>query len=187
MGNQDIREMHKLLFEECVWLRTCYNNFNMLFWSGTYIEELLRKSAAIFFDDINRMYVEYFIVLVARITDPAKSLGKDNLTIYSLNEALEQEGVMTPEIKDLVVSIGLYRNRILDARNKLVSHMDKNAFLCGGSLGGHAGPELEQFFDDIQTYMNLSGDLVGNGPSDFSVTSRKGDVLDLIKVLEKGV
>ncbi len=65
---------------ECIWLRGCYNTFAALYESGSEVKEVLSAAASSFFSDLNRILLEYCWLQVCKITDPANSSGRDNLT-----------------------------------------------------------------------------------------------------------
>jgi hypothetical protein len=80
-----------------------------------------------------------------------------------------------------------YRNLIKDSRNKLLSHLDKESVLMGQPIGEHAKDEVTAFFQSLYGYVDAVGNAVGIGPLDFRTTVGPGDVLDLVKVLKRGV
>ncbi len=46
---------------------------------------------------------------------------------------------------------------------------------------------MRMFFENLQNYFDVVGNAIGVGPLDFSNSSCRGDVHDLIKVLRKGL
>lgn len=109
--------------------------------------------------------------------------GDDNLTVKYLVEALTQHGRMTSDICEIARRLDTYRELINDARNKLVSHADRAAFLRNAVLGGHTEEAVEQFVRDLQRFNDLVGEAVGEGPLDYQATSCSGDVHDLLRAL----
>lgn len=136
MTTTELQKAFLTLRDQCEWLRTCYNNFNALYDGPD--EEVLRASAETFFTDLNKLMVEYYVVLVARITDNATSAGKPNLTISYITACLDDEGLLTHEIIEICARIHDYRTTILDARNKIVSHLDRDALMNSGEFGAHS-------------------------------------------------
>ena len=51
----------------------------------------------------------------------------------------------------------------------------------------HTKEEAEAFFENLQNYNDAVGLSVGVGPLDFRTMAGEGDVLDLIRVLERGL
>lgn len=169
--------------EECIWVQTCVNTFQSLYQGGSKVDSLLRKSAAAFFTELNIVLVEYWVLIVCRITDPACTRGNGNLTVKYLLEALTQHGLMTSDIAETAGRLDTYRELINDARNKLVSHADRAAFLQNAVLGEHTEEAVKQFVEDLQRFNDLVGEGIGEGPLDYQATSCPGDVHDLLRAL----
>ncbi len=169
--------------DECIWLRTCYDTFHALFGGNEETDRVLKRVAPVFFTDLNVMMVEYWFMVASRITDPSRTMSRENLTVRNLLEGLREHGVCTPEIEATATALQDYRDLIQDARNKLVSHADKAAFLGKKALGGHHEGALLKFLQDLQSFNDLFGEAVGEGPLDFSGTSGPGDAYDLIRAL----
>lgn len=170
--------------EECIWLQTCFNTFQALYSGGQSIESLLQRSAPAFFADLNIVLVEYWVLIVSRLTDPAITLGRENLTAKFLVQALGQLGLLTPEIEATAKGLQNYRSLVNEARNRLVSHADRSAFLQAAALGQHSEAAVGQFVRDLQRFNDLVGEAVGEGPLDYQITSGPGDVYDLLRVLK---
>lgn len=170
--------------DECIWLRTCHDTFHALFDGDEETERVLKRTAPLFFTDLNLILVEYWFMVASRITDPARTMGRENLTVRNLLEDLRDQDASTPEIEAAAAALQGYRSLIEGARNRLVSHADKAAFLAKASLGGHSEAALLQFLHDLQIFNDLVGNAVGEGPLDISGTSGSGDAYDLIRALK---
>jgi hypothetical protein len=164
--------------EQCIWLRCCYNSYVTLFESGHETLDLLHRSAGIFFHDINIIFIEYILLQICKITDPAVTQGKENLTIEYFNRRLRCK--MGHEISCYSEKIHNYRRIIGKARNKRISHLDKISALSGKNLGEHAEDDVYMFFDNLQKYVDAVGCIVGEGPLDFTTTAGPGDAEDLL-------
>lgn len=171
--------------ESCIWLRNCYNTFNHLFNSGPETEGTLRRIASEFFGDLNSILQEYFFLQARRVTDPAATGSRENLTPQNINAGLTTAGLMTQEISDLSASILGYRVLISDISNRVVAHPDKAIALCPGLVGAHSKHEIESFMDNLQDYTDAVGIVLGVGPLDYRVQSGPGDVQDLLGALRR--
>lgn len=60
--------------------------------------------------------------------------------------------------------------------------------VCVGDrpLGEHDSDEVGAFFENLQKYCDAVGNAIGVGPLDFRFAPGKGDVLDLIGVVQRG-
>lgn len=179
----EVRQAFVAFREESIWVQTCFNTFHSLYHGGPTVDSLLRKSAVAFFNDLNIILIEYWILIVCRLTDPARTNGNTNLTVAYFVAALKQHEISTSSIEETAVQLTAYRNMVIDARNKLVSHADKTAFLKNNILGEHTNEAVEQFIQNLQHFNDLVGEAIGEGPLDYQVTSCPGDVQDLLRTL----
>jgi hypothetical protein len=169
---------------ESVWLRSIYDTSFALYSSGTETETILKKVAPAFFGDLNHILIEYWILVVCRLTDPAISLGRENLTAANLVASLEDLKLMTEEIRIHANGLQKYRSLLNTARNRAVSHADKATFLQPELLGEHQEYQVADFLEDLQKFNDLVGIALGEGPLDFRGTSGPGDAYDLIHFLK---
>lgn len=179
-----LRDQFVAFRAECIWLRDCYNTFTTLF-DEDETRTLLEQSAVIFFGDLNRVLQEYCYLQVCKITDPATSFGRVNLTVEAMNDALKLAGLLTPEIEKHSAVMMRYRGLIKGSRNRLISHLDAKTILKGAAIGGHDAHEVTAFFDAVQKYCDEVGRAVGEGPLDFRWSPGAGDVIDLLQVLKR--
>ena len=184
MNSTTLQALFLAFREQCIWLRSCYNTYLSLYESDERTTKALNDSAHLFFQDLNRILIEYVLLQVCKITDPAETAGHKNLTFEGLNAELCNDGLMTQEIADLSAGLSHYRDLVKDARNKLLGHLDRETILNDLPIGEHAEQEVTEFFSCLQGYVDAVGNAVGVGPLDFRATPGSGDVLDLIWVLK---
>lgn len=187
MNTNSLQETFLAFREQCIWLQTCFDTYTALYESGEDTENLMMATAPHFFHDLNLLLIEYCLLQICRLTDPARSFGRDNLTVHHINEMLENEKMLTDEIAKSSDGIASYRDIIVDSRNKIISHADKSALLNGGTLGEHQQEDVIQFFKCLYRYVDEVGNAVGVGPLDFRSTYGSGDVFDLIRYLKAGL
>ena len=180
-----IQEGFIKLRNEAIWLRQTVNTFNDLFDSGPETERILNESAALFFADLNRMMQEYAILLVCRLTGPAESFRKANLSTQRLTKLMHNERRLTPEIERLDASLTAYGELLKPARNKVVAHSDLEAHVNSTALGAHGEEVMVEFFENLQAYFDAVGNAIGVGPLDFRHAPGPGDVIDLVRKLNE--
>lgn len=185
MVTNDLEEAFLTFREQCIWLQTCFNIHAALFESDEKTSDVLSSTAPQFFHDLNLILVEYCLLQVCRLTDPARSAGKDNLTVEYINSLLQDEGLLTSEILDASNGLSLYRSLINDSRNWIISHADKRALLDSLPIGEHSEADISVFFENLYRYVDSVGTVVGVGPVDFRTTSGAGDSLDLLRHLTR--
>lgn len=137
---QELQQTFITFREECIWLRNCYNTYQTLFEDEEETCGILCKNAGIFFQDLNRILIDYIFLQVCKITDPEMTGNKRNLTINFINTALEKKQLFSEEINKYSSDILRYRGFLVDARNKLISHLDLQAVSSGEAIGEGAYP-----------------------------------------------
>ena len=183
MTTEQVQTVFLEFRDQCIWLQCCYNTYCELFESDEETTKILQDAAHIFFHDLNNILMEYIILQVCKITDPSESAGRTNLTVEGINGELLELGLMTDEIADNANGLLRYRELVKEARNKVISHLDRNTILAGLELGEHSREEVTRFFECLYGYVDAVGTVVGVGPLDFKTTSGKGDALDLVRAL----
>lgn len=189
MTQWELESAFVTLREQAIVLRQTFNTFDSLFSTDPKIENVLRKSAAWFFDDLNSIMIEYLISLICRLTDPPETAGNTNLSVPWMTEVICE--LTDQDIKLKIIELDEYlRNYgqlLRPIRNKSVSHIDRETYVEERVLGGHSEKETRVFFDSLQKYFDTVGSAIGAGPLDFSSSSCKGDLHDLMKVLRNGL
>ncbi len=185
MANLNQQDEFIAFRESCIWLQNCFNTFQSLYASGPETESALRRTASLFFGDLNKILQEYFFLQARKITDPAISFKRENLTVNHINEGLVRCGLMTQEISALSDSIHLYRETTSELSNRVVAHADKYTALNAMLVGEHSNIELESFMSNVRAYTDAVGIKLGVGPLDYRSQAGSGDVLDLIRSLKR--
>lgn len=170
---------------QCIWLQNCFNIFSDLYDSGEDTEIALRKTAAWFFADLNKILQEYVLLQMRKITDPEKNRKRINLSVEHINARLAEEGLLTKEIEGISAEIHAYRRLIDDAVNRVVAHNDKEILIANELMGVHSDVALESFMANMRSYTDAVGEAIGVGPLEYKTQRSFGDVLDLIRVLKR--
>ena len=173
--------------EECVWVRSLRTHFGELFESSDQRSALLLEVADTFFHDLNLMMVEYILLQQCKLTDPASmGKGKDNLTtdyILGLGWSDETRAVLV----EANARLTKFREKILDARRKLIAHLDLRARLSPVGLGEVTQAEELAFWEDLQTFADAAHREALGGPFEIAATMQSGDTPSLIHALKDAV
>ena len=183
MKQTELKELFLAFRDQCIWLRCCYNTYLALYESDDCTKKVLQASAPVYFGDLNKILIEYVLLQICKITDPAESAGHKNLTFEGVNKVLGEDGLMTNEIAGFSCGLSHYRELVKESRNKLISHLDRESVLNGLPIGEHPEEKVTAFFESLQGYVDAVGNAVGVGPLDFRTAAGPGDVLDLIRTL----
>jgi hypothetical protein len=171
----------------CVELQICYSMYRHLFEADEDVSDILRRTAMVFFHDLNRILIEQIYLHISRITDPARSGKRENLSVANINEMLERAGLMTGNVDHLSKQLMRYRDIIKEVRNKIIAHLDKQTVVNNLKIGVHAAEEVTAFFENLYEYCDEVGLATGKGPLDFRTVAGPGDVLDLINALGRSL
>jgi hypothetical protein len=143
--------------DSCVLLRSQWQHFQILFEGSDLKHELLLTTAPTFFGDLHRLFVEHFVQHICRLTDNAQTMGRKNLTVKFLIEHSDFSTVpdTLQKLKRISADINDFRELILPARNRFISHLDLEAVRLGDPLGAASKDKWRQFWIDLQDFLDL--------------------------------
>ena len=173
--------------DECIRLRNTFNTYSALYESGEVTRALLAKVATLFFQDLSEWLIHSIILQVGRLTDPAESGQKKNLTVAYFADAMKDQQKSSFEMEALVVGISEYRDKIEPARSKMIAHADLATYQLRLTHGAHSEEDLNTFFESMQAFTDVVGNAIGVGPLDYRTQPGSGDVADLISMLKRTV
>jgi hypothetical protein len=141
----------------CVSLRALWQHYRTLFEGSDLKRELLQTTAPVFFGDLNVMFIEQLVQRVCRLTDNAQTMGRKNLTIKFLVDHTDFSAApMTlDKLRTLSDAIHRFRDRIVEARNRFIGHLDLEAVGLDQPLGAASDAEWLQFWLDLQDFLDL--------------------------------
>jgi hypothetical protein len=186
--DETTRALVKRFCDNIFWLRQIHYIGSELFHDDG-ARSLMERTAHAFFLDLNKIVVEYFLLEVAKLTDPATSCGgkRENFTVANLMESVEWPSDCLHEINRLNDTVLSFRKYIVPARNRLLAHYDTTTVVSGDGLGDFPEGEdtillnvLEQMCNVFHkaAFGEIWGDIVPN---------HAGDVQELKKALKMAV
>src|SRR5260370_7993896 len=122
--------------DACVSLRSVWEHYRILYKGSDLKCELLQTVAATFFGDIRAMMVEHLVLKICAITDPPETMKRENLTMKFLLANCDfsaTPGVLA-KLEPISERIHKFRDIILPARNRFISHLDLKAIRVGHPL-----------------------------------------------------
>ena len=133
--------------------------------------------------------VDYFLLEVAKLTDPATShVGKrENFTVANLIETVKWPSGCLQEIKKLNEAVLSFRKHIEPARNRLLAHYDKTTVVSGNTLGGFPEGEDQKLLEVLEQMCNVLHKAAFDKILGDMVPYHSGDVCDFKKVLRKAI
>lgn len=94
-----------------------------------------------FFGDLSQILVEYVILQICKITDPATDFrGNLNHTVDFFLSYAEMGG-RKPRMIEVATGMMAFREKLKPARNKLISHLDREAVMDDKALGAASHEE----------------------------------------------
>ncbi len=186
MLRYDMKEELKRFFDQCIWTRNIYDEYRDLYEKGDERLGLYKEIAFGFFQDLNIVLIDYLLLNMCKITDPASSGNKDNLTVKYILSKMEPEIVEELKLEELSNKIHEFTEHILLARNKIIAHIDKNVAISNEPLGGFSDEDGIAFWENLQELVNRLHRHYFDGPLPLD-TVRPNGAEDLIFALKKAV
>jgi hypothetical protein len=119
----DLGRRYHALWNEVVWLNMKWQEFETLFAHSAERLELLNRVAPHYLWQQQITMWEDVLLALARITDPPRSVGKDNLTIQGLDKVLP-DPALAQEVRDLIATAVNSCGFARDWRNRRLAHND---------------------------------------------------------------
>jgi HEPN superfamily AbiU2-like protein len=174
----------------CVFMRSIYLHARELFETSSPDDRyLMEATAGAFFGDLNQVLKEYIILQVCKITDQAQDFrNNDNQTIDFLLQHYDfsDDPPILERLNQLRADMQAFRAKLLPARNKLISHSDRDSILAGRPLGAASDEEWNQFWVDLQDLINIVHRKVTGSSFYLNGVAGQSDAGDLLKVLRRG-
>lgn len=147
----------ELFRDSCVALRSLWKHYRTLFEGSDLKRTLLQTTAPVFFGDLNDIFIEQMVQRICRLTDNAQTMGRKNLTVKFLVEHTDFSAspAALDKLRALSDFIHLFRNQIVEARNRFISHLDLEAVRLDKPLGVAPDPDWLQFWLDLQDFLDL--------------------------------
>jgi hypothetical protein len=139
-----------------------------------------------FFDRLDKILQEYWVLQVAKLHDPPRQSGRDNLSIAYITGHSSWDQSQRDELQKLQEMMTPFWNKIKQARHKILSHNDKLSHIENINLGGFDPGEDSEYFDILKEFANFVQMAVTGQPfvHDHLV---ENDVLFLMHRLKRGI
>lgn len=173
--------------QQCVFLRSIYLHGQILFKTSSLNDKnRMSINAGTFFGDLSHVFAEYVILKSCNMTDPPNH-GKNNVNL-SVDFLIEHydikaDQVLANKINALNSSLNTFRGKIVEARNKYISHHDRTAILNGLALGAASDAEWNRFWSDLREIVSIIHEKVLGSPFDILAVSMASDADRLLEAL----
>jgi len=140
----------------CWQLKIEHDLFCSLFDRGRSQADLLQRTAPFLFGDVYAIMRNQLFLGFCRITDPAGSGKRTNLTTNFLVEQLP----WTPELRTKLAEVNgrlmKFRKFVEPARSRRIAHMDLRAQMEKETLGAFPAGADEEFLTDLAEFLNTA-------------------------------
>lgn len=181
-----VEEKHLIaFFNHCEWFYTICQHFEELYeipeGRGKARLQLLEDTAHYFFFDIQRLLHTAIIQQACSLTDPQAQLSNKNLTTDFIlrNCNLPPQDLENLEaIHDEMIT---FRKKIIPARNRMISHIDRETALSNKPLGAFTLRDLKVFQDNLQTFINIIHEHYIGGPNPMDFNAETDNLIKALK------
>ena len=187
MGEQ-LGEHFDALWLDVTWLHIKWSQFVEIFGTTPGRIDLLNKAAPSFFRLIEDIFWQDIMLYFTRLTDPAKSAGRENLTVVSLPDLISNAAT-SEHVRTLVTTAKCTTRFCRDWRNRHIAHRDLKL-----ALREDASPIESASRDDVERALASISDVMyavrraymGSSPP-FQAGHTIGGATDLLRLLEDGL
>lgn len=152
------QDLYKSINNEVTWIHAKWIVYRQIFASSEDNIELLNQSASFFFGIVQQTFFEDTLLGISRLTDPAKSFGKDNRSLAQLISKLSEL-----DYQELAKDLGNDLSLIITScesfrewRNRKIAHSDLDIALKVSSdpLPGISRATIEKSLEKVRDFMN---------------------------------
>jgi hypothetical protein len=122
---EEVAALEKGLWNRVVWLRHLWKENSTLFAKEQSTVDLLNRMAPAFFQMVQGLMLHETMIAISRLLDPARTMGRDNLTMAQLVDVLARHAPsVAAEVRDLLDTVKSKAEPIRDRRNRALAHLD---------------------------------------------------------------
>lgn len=151
-------------YNMCNWAYTCWQMKKYLY-DENQNDQLMKTCDFVhFFNDLNDILQEYWILQVCKLHDNEKTCGKENLVIGTILKIFQNNESIHTTLKDKKEKLDQFYDHLKDARNKIISHHDCQTRLDKKTLGSFDEGEDVVYFQELQDFINICFEQYGDSP-----------------------
>jgi hypothetical protein len=155
---EPVYEVFDRIRKEVLWMHVTWTIYRQLFAHSEQRIELLNKCGGLAFRIFEETLWDGIQLSLTKLTDPATSFGKDNLTFEQLQARLEKSEDTTPcaKLRNLLDGLKDKCAAVRRHRNKRLAHFDlKTAMQDGANLDPISRRMIEEVLSLVREYMNI--------------------------------
>lgn len=189
---EELGSLYDALWQQLAWLYQKWAEYVVLFGTKESRVKLLNRAAPAFTRIVQDTLWEDVILHVARLTDPPRSVGKDNLTVRAL-ESLIPDIPLKPELAKLVTEALSASEFCRDWRNRHIAHRYLGLALQRGAepLMPASRLKVRQALDGLAKVLNAVSLTYHDSTTMFEIDADSdgdpGGALSLLYFLDLGI
>jgi hypothetical protein len=180
----DPKDILSGFWDQCARLQIDHDLFYGLFMSGQGQIDLFQQVAPMFFADLHRLMRDSLFIQFCRITDPAKSGSRTNLTTNYMLQVIPWPSDIKKKLEAVNARLMQFRALIEAARNKRLAHADLRAELDKVTLGKFPAGADRQFLEDLEEFLSIAHEHLGATAASLSI-GMSHDAHALVRALVK--
>lgn len=152
----EIQDTWHELYNDVVWLHGSWIIYRQLYGKSECRVNLLNESAGTVSALLQDVLLGSVQLELSKLSDPPRSVGKDNLSLYQLHATLEQSGhvVIADQVAPLIASFKAKCEPARKRRNKAIAHNDLSTRRAAVPLNGPSREEVEKALLALRAVMN---------------------------------
>lgn len=172
----------------CTSARNDYDLYRSLFESDQRTRVLFASIAPLCFGDMRRIMAENLFLQFSKITDPAATGNKTNLTTNFILERISWPDPVAKRLRAVNDRLNVFRQYIEPARSKRIAHVDLSAQVERlDNLGRFPEGADVQFLQDLQMFINIAYGHFHDGGHRPIAVALSTDTHQLVRALDKAV
>lgn len=172
----------------CTRARNDYDLYRSLFEVDPRNLNLFTTVAPLCFSDLSRILVENLLLQFSKITDPASTGKKINLTTNFIFEKIRWPHAVAKRLGEVNDRLNVFRQYIEPARSKRIAHVDLPSQIERlEDLGKFPKGADSQFLQDLQTFIDIAYGHFHNGRQCSITAAMSTDTHQLIRALSKSI
>ena len=185
---EDLGSLYHALWNELAWLYAKWDEYVEMFGTKPSRVELINQAAGHFFRVVQDSLWEDALLHIARLTDPPKSKGKDNLTIFRLPQFIDEPDVKK-QVSELIEIAVDKTDFCRDWRNRHIAHKDLGLALKSGAeqLKPASRAKVKEALSSIAEVLNAVSSHYMDSTTGFEGTGNWNGAVSLLYVIDDGL
>ncbi|HTF45249.1 MAG TPA: hypothetical protein VK641_15185 [Terriglobales bacterium] len=185
---QELGEIYAALWQEVAGIHSKWAEYAALYGTKESRVNLLNRAAPRFARLVQDILWEDVVLHIARLTDPPKSMGKSNLSVQSLAQAIDHPATRGA-VERLVTRAIAESEFCRDWRNRHIAHRDLQLALARGAepLKSGSRQSVSTVLSTLGEILNVVSSHYLDSTTRFDFDTSAGGALSLLHVLDDGL